>query len=98
MLEDTNVLTGSKRGPKPMNLSGNLDLGESTSKTATVAKHELHTVIRTLSDVPNGIDHFSGAEIDAYVGSFLSAGWELVSIHMLERRKDGTEFAFFLKR
>jgi len=85
-----NTAVATKRGPKPMTFQ--------PDGQVAAGNHEMHTILRTISNAPNGIDHFSGAEVDAYVSTFLSAGWQLVSVHLLNYEKDGAAFAFFLVR
>lgn len=85
-----------RRGRPPMVVT--TEMSEGVPGKLPNGMREMHTILRTISSAPNGVDHFTGQQVDDYVGSYLSAGWQIVSVHLLSNEKDGASFAFFLVR
>lgn len=101
----TENMIGSRRKPveEPMQVSVQPLASMSAPVVAAgIEKHDHHFIMRTV--VPDGqsdpsAGKFSASEIDAYISSYLSAGWKLVAVHLVQHDpKLGTAFAWFLVR
>lgn len=63
-----------------------------------ISAKEHKIVMRTVSMMPDGINSFSGSDVDMYMSSLLASGWKIVNVFQVANPPEGTTLAWILVR